>query len=427
MALVDERTSDKHQYRLHTIKTNKFKTISIILQMKKQLTGEDLTKRALLPYVLQSATENLTSSKEIRARLEELYGATLTCDLSKKGENHIITFRLDIAHQRYLFKETGIFEEAARLLSDILFHPKDGKNKTFDEKIVQKEKRSLKQKIEALYDDKMRYANMRLIQEMFENEPYSQHVYGSLEKVDAINGGNLFKYYEQALREDDIDLYVVGDIDPEQVEQAADRFFTFPSDRKNVKRASSVQHKKPQHVKEKIEEQEINQGKLNIGFRTNITFSNEDYSALQVFNGIFGGFSHSKLFINVREKESLAYYASSAIESHIGMMIVMSGIDSNNYEKTVSIIKEQLDKMKNGDFSELEFDQTKIMLKNSILETLDDPRGIVELLYHQVIANVTFTIDEWLQAIDRVTRDEVTRVANKIEMDTIYFLKGEGA
>ncbi|MFS8629901.1 MAG: insulinase family protein, partial [Bacillales bacterium] len=139
---------------------------------------------------------------------------------------------------------------------------------------------------------------------------------------------------------------------------------------------------------------------------------------------IYGGFSHSKLFTNVREKNSLAYYVASRLESHKGLMIVMSGIDSKNYGKTVDIIKEQMEAVKKGDFSVEELEQTKAVIKNQLMETLDSPRGTVEILYHNVISDKNITFDEWLQQVDATTRDDIMRAAAKIQLDTIYFLTG---
>lgn len=425
MSLLEQRTKHEPHYRVHVVNTKKFKTISMIVHMKQSLVSEDITKRALLPYVLQSATEQLPSVKEIRQYLEQLYGTTLAVDLAKKGDNHIITFRVDLGHEKFLIHNENILEKGFELLADVILRPKGLNEKSFDKDIVRKEKRSLKQKIEAIYDDKMRYANMRLIQEMFENEPFSQIVYGKMEDIDAIDERNLFTYYENAILQDMVDIYVVGDVKHDEVQPFIERYFVFPPERQEKSDTPTVQKKEMTDVKEKIEQQEIHQGKLNIGYRTNTTYQDKNYPALQVFNGIFGGFSHSKLFIHVREKESLAYYASSRLESHKGLLIVMSGIDSANYKRTVEIMNEQMEKMKQGDFTDDELIQTKTMIKNQMLEGLDDPRGIVNLLYNEIIANITFTLDEIIQGIESVTREEIIGIANKIELDTIYFLKGK--
>ncbi|WHY74476.1 EF-P 5-aminopentanol modification-associated protein YfmF [Fictibacillus enclensis] len=425
MTLVDHHVADMPGMTLHTIETTKYKTTSLILQIKSPITEEEVTKRALLPYVLQSGTERYPSSKELRGALDGLYGATLGVDLSKKGEYQIITLRMDVANEKFLSDNTPLLDRAFELLSQVLLKPaKQGEG--FLPRIVQKEKRSLKQQIESIYDDKMRYANKRLIEEMFDEEPYRFNVYGNEQEVDSITPETLYDYYQKVMKEDEIHLFAVGDVSRNALQELAKKHFVFPQDRMEPKRTSPTGKQRVDEVKEVFEEQEVQQGKLHMGYRTYITYSDPEYLALQVFNGVFGGFSHSKLFMNVREKESLAYYAASRFESHKGIIFVMSGIETKNYEKTVKIINEQLEEIRNGNITDGELEQTKAMIRNQILETVDDSTGLVEVLYHEVVSRHKRTIEEWLEGIQNVTKEQVRDVSQKIQLDTIYFLKGRG-
>ncbi len=408
---------------LHIVETTKYKTNTIVLHIKSPLAKETVTKRALLPYILQSGTKSFPTRQEIRSYLDELYGATLQVDVGKKGENQIITFRMDVTNEKYLNKQTPLLEEALKLLAEILLKPIT-ENGVFTEAIVANEKRNLKQRIHSIFDDKIRYANMRLLEEMCKEEPYGLSVWGYEEEIDAITPKLLFEQYNKLLKNDEIDLYIVGDVTPEKIEAVVKNSFSFPIERQPFQTEETKQIKKAQETVI-IEEQEVKQGKLHIGLRTNTTYKDNDYYAIQLFNGLFGGFSHSKLFINVREKASLAYYASSRFESHKGLLMVMSGIEFENYEKAVAIIKEQLINMQKGDFSEKEIAQTKAVMKNQILETVDVPKGYVELLYQNAVAKHSRTIEDWLQGIDRVTKEDMIKVGQKITLDTIYFLKGK--
>ncbi|MGG3160482.1 pitrilysin family protein [Geobacillus stearothermophilus] len=420
--MVDEKITAVGPVRVHTISTDKYKTNTIVWKMKAPLAKETVTLRALLPYVLQSGTADYPSVKALRTYLDELYGATLNVDLTKKGEHHIMTIRIDVANERFLPEQTPLLSKALQLLADLLLRPAlDGGR--FVEDIVVQEKRALRQRIQAVYDDKMRYASMRLVEEMCKGEPYALSPNGELEDVDAITAERLHRYYERALAEDELDLYVIGDVDEEEVLNTVRQRFLLP-DRAEPARTPQAQAKARGEVKEVIERQDVKQGKLNIGYRTNVTYEDDDYYALQMFNGIFGGFSHSKLFINVREKASLAYYAASRLESHKGLLMVMSGIEPANYEKARRIIDEQMQAMKNGDFTDEEIAQTKAVIRNQLLETLDTPRGLVEVLYHNVVSTRKRPIDEWMAGTDQVTREDVVRVADKVELDTVYFLTG---
>ncbi len=420
MKLMEQQLHELGGLRVHIIPTDKYKTNTFVFRFKAPLNEETVTERALLPYVLQSATEKLPSVIRLRQYLEELYGSSLAVDVSKKGEDHIISIYVDIANEVYLHDAPPLFEKALSMLSDIVLHPATEGN-GFLSSIVESEKRALLQRIEATYDDKMRYANERLIEEMCKVEPYRLSANGKKESVMSITNESLYQYYQKVLAEDEMDLYIIGDISENAVDLVSKYFSisTSPVRERNV-----LLHRRNNEEKEVVEKQELKQSKLHIGYRTFVTYKDEDYFALQLFNGLFGGFSHSKLFVNVREKNSLAYYAASRFESHKGLLFVMSGIEAKNYEKAVEIIKEQMFAMQNGEFSEEEIHQTKSVIQNQILEAIDTPRGFVEMLYHGIISDRTRPVEEWLTGIESVTKEEIVKVAKNIELDTIYFLQG---
>ena len=420
MKLMEQQLHELGGLRVHIIPTDKYKTNTFVFRFKAPLNEETVTERALLPYVLQSATEKLPSVIRLRQYLEELYGSSLAVDVSKKGEDHIISIYVDIANEVYLHDAPPLFEKALSMLSDIVLHPATEGN-GFLSSIVESEKRALLQRIEATYDDKMRYANERLIEEMCKVEPYRLSANGKKESVTSITNESLYQYYQKVLAEDEMDLYIIGDISENAVDLVS-KYFSIST--RPVRERNVLLHRRNNEEKEVVEKQELKQSKLHIGYRTFVTYKDEDYFALQLFNGLFGGFSHSKLFVNVREKNSLAYYAASRFESHKGLLFVMSGIEAKNYEKAVEIIKEQMLAMQNGEFSEEEIHQTKSVIQNQILEAIDTPRGFVEMLYHGIISDRTRPVEEWLTGIESVTKEEIVKVAKNIELDTIYFLQG---
>lgn len=421
MAIASEIVKKNSGYKLHIVPTAKYKTNTLVMKMKAPLTKETVTLRALLPYVLQSNTSKYPTTPLLRAYLDDLYGAGFYVDVAKKGEYHIISFTVDIVNEKFLSDSTPLLEKAFQLLSEVIFHPKTNGD-AFDSATVDNEKRALKQRIQSIFDDKMRYASTRLVEEMCADEPYALDASGKLEELEKVTAASLYEYYQKALSEDEIDLYVIGDVSEEEVDRLGNQHILLSDHEPNVLPRQAA--KKITDEKEVIETQDIKQGKLNIGYRTNIVYGDSEYFALQLFNGLFGGFSHSKLFINVREKASLAYYASSRLESHKGLLIVMSGIENENYKQAVDIIKEQFYAMKQGDFTEEELQQTKAVVKNQLLETIDVPRGLIEILYHNVIANDKITLDEWLEKTEAITKEEVVNIANQIQLDSIYFLTG---
>lgn len=420
MSVTNEISIKKKGYTLHIVKTDKFKTNTIVWKMKAPLKEETVTLRALLPNVLQSSTKQYPTTTALRTYLDELYGAGFFVDLAKKGEHHIMSFSVDIANEKFLKDSTPLLQKGINFLSEVLLNP-NVENDAFHSETVEKEKRTLKQRIQSIYDDKMRYSSVRLVEEMCKGEAYSLDANGISEKVDEITAKTMFDYYQKAINEDELHLYIIGDVDVKEVEAFCEKLQF--EDRAQIQHTDKdlVLNKKVKEIKEK---QDVKQGKLNIGYRTNVRFGDKDYFALQVFNGIFGGFSHSKLFINVREKASLAYYAASRLESHKGLLMVMSGIEAKNYDQAITIIREQMDAMKKGDFSDQEIEQTKAVINNQLLETTDTSRGLVEILYHNIIAQQNLTVDDWLQGVNDVSKEDIIKVAEKIELDTIYFLTG---
>ncbi|MEW9501242.1 EF-P 5-aminopentanol modification-associated protein YfmF [Jeotgalibacillus marinus] len=413
----------KHQgLSIHTIQTKQFKTNLMVIKFRAPLRKEDVTARALLPYVLQSGTQKWPTTATFRTHLDDLYGMNASVDVSKKGESHILSFSVDVANERYLQDNTPLTKEAVDVLAEMLFNPLlEGEG--FSSKIVEQEKRSLKQRLETARDDKMRYASQRLIEEMCEGEPFALYPNGEIDEVDSITPKQLYEVYKRMMAEDTIDLYIVGDIEESNVVKECEIKLSF-SVREPLPRekATYTQKEEPKKI---VEKQSVKQGKLNIGYRTGTVYGDDDYIPLVMMNGILGGFPHSKLFINVREKESLAYYAASRIESHKGLILIMSGVDPGKIDRAQTIIQEQLTAVQQGDISDKEVSQTRAVMKNQMLETLDAARGIVEVLYQGVVAGTNLTIDEWFSKIDETTKKSIVDVAQKVQLDTTYVLTGK--
>ncbi|ASN05675.1 EF-P 5-aminopentanol modification-associated protein YfmF [Virgibacillus necropolis] len=424
MNQVNEKVVESGGLNVHLVPSKKFKTINFVVKFKEPLNRSTITKRAILPYILQQGTNKFPNRSELQQKLDDLYGAVLSIDGTKKGNFHIITFRLEIPNQRFLENESALIEDTMELLNEIIISPKSSGN-GFDSAIVEREKETLKRKISSIMDDKMSYANRRLIDEMCENEVYQTHVHGYLDDLPELHGENLLTYYQSVLKENSVDFYVLGDFEENQMENIIKKHIGKGlSSTKSI--TSTNEKKKNSKPKTIIEKQELQQAKLHIGYRTNCIYSDKLYFALQVFNGLFGGFPNSKLFYHVREKNSLAYYAASRIESHKGLLFVFSGIAPKDFQQAKEIMDHQMDAMKNGDFTEDEISSTKELIVNQLLETLDHPQGIIELLYQQVVANHSLSPDDLITNIQAVSKQDVLDVGQSIVEDTTYLLTTKG-
>ncbi|SDI95122.1 EF-P 5-aminopentanol modification-associated protein YfmF [Natribacillus halophilus] len=421
--MAETEQLDAGGLRVHWQPSNKFKTTTIVLHIKAPLEAETAAARTLLAHVLQAGTADYPSRRKIRHFLDDLYGASFYADVGKKGENHVLTFVMEVASEQYLQNESPLLPKALTFLLSVLQSPNMTES-GFSETIIKEEKQALTQRIRNIADDKTRYANIRMLEEMCADEPFGLHPFGSVADMEALGNDELQQAYEQMMASDQFDLFVTGPGSKEEilnvVEPAGEYFKT--GERKQAKATPS---QPPAEINEVVERQAIQQAKLHLGFRIPYTVDADEYTAVLVTNGIFGAYPHSKLFVNVREKESLAYYAASRYEPYKGILFAMAGIAPEQYEKASEIMQAQLEAIRNGEVTEEELTTTRQMLKNQILEQMDSARGAIEMNYQNVLSNNTRTVDERLHEIEDVDKETVIATAQKIQLDTIYLLTGE--
>ncbi|QDX94919.1 insulinase family protein [Brevibacillus laterosporus] len=406
---------------LHILQTEKFKSITMIVNIEQELTEENASKTALLAMVLKRATARFPEPQKLRQHLDYLYGAIFDVDVAKKGERQVLQVYMEVPNEKYLSGKQSLVEDAIQFVGDILTRPYLVHDQ-FDSNYVEAEKKSLTKKIESIVNDKMRYANQRITEEMFKDEAYAISALGDLPHLAKVDVASLTDYYHQLMVNNPIEIFVVGDVKEDEIRSLFEKHVQLSTQRQSsldIQRSS----KKVTEQKTIVDRMDVNQAKLNIGCRTNIIYKDDDYPALLVYNGILGGFPHSKLFLNVREKASLAYYAVSRLESHKGVVMMMSGIDAKNYEQAVTIIKEQIAMMEQGEISQEEMDMTKATLYNQFKELLDSGKMMVEYAYNGVISGKARDLQTLLTEIEKVSVQDVVNVAKKVELDTIYLLR----
>lgn len=417
--LFQER--EVNQIHVHVLATDKYKTNTIVVNIQRPLSEMEVTTTALMPPVLRRGTATYPTFKEIKEHLDDLYGATFYGNVMKRGERHILQFGLEIANERYLSDSTPLMDKGMAFLGELLTRPAlEGRG--FVDQYVRSEKQNLKQRIEGLINDKMRYAAERCIQEMCHDEPYRLFHYGRVEDLKKIDRESLYDSFQDVLRHAPMDVFVVGDVKEDEVIAAVRRYFGFERQGVRPVEVSPVE-RQVDEVKRIIDRLDVQQGKLNLGLRTNTSIADDDYIPLMVYNGILGGFPHSKLFLNVREKASLAYYAASRLESHKGLMTIQSGIEIGHFDQALDIIQKQLDEMQAGQITDREMTQTQTMLANQLREMQDRPHQLIDFYYHGILSGKRRSLDDFLTQLFTTTIQDVKRVARKIHLDTIYFLR----
>ncbi|WP_213951713.1 EF-P 5-aminopentanol modification-associated protein YfmF [Tepidanaerobacter syntrophicus] len=409
----------ENNINIHIYPTSKFKTINFYLFVHQELKKEIATKTALLPFVLKRGSQNFPTQRSMNLFLENLYGTSTDSDILKRGEVHVLEFYMEIPNPKFIGEE-NLIEEGLKVFQDVVQNPLT-ENGSFKKEYVDQEKEILKRNIESLYNDKFNYVIERCIQEMCEGEPFSIYKYGSVEDLQTIDSNNLYSYYNECITTCPMDLFILGDIDENKIEKLIKEMFFIQ--RKDIKKINTEFSEKivekPKYVEEK---QDVNQGKLALGFRTNTKYGNSDYYALAVYNSILGGGPYSKLFQNVREKESLAYYAFSKLEKNKGLMLISSGIEFSKKDKALDIIGKQVEDMEKGNISAYEFDSAVKSLVNAFKEAADSPSAIIQSRLDGIINGVDETTDEIVDKLQKVTKNDVVNVAQKIKLDTIFFL-----
>ncbi len=404
---------------LYYIPMTTLKTTMIGVYMHRRLCEEEVSKSALLPYVLKRGCKLCPDSEAVAKYLENLYGAAFGASVLKQGDDQIIYLGFDSISDKYAPNGEALSRDITKLMMSVMFEPD-----AFTNEIVEQEKKNAVDRILAEINDKRQYAMLRCSQEMCKGESFALSTLGTREGVGAITAQSLKAHYEDIITSSAIDIYVCGDADinalAEEIKKYTDKIAF-----KDAEIPKSEIFAGQGGVKRVTDHMDVVQGKLSMGFKTGISADNSDYPALMVMNSIYGGGAHSKLFNNVREKLSLCYYASSNLVKNKGIMFVNAGIEFENFQKAYDEILVQLDAVKNGEISELEFTSSIRAIENDLESYKDNQRMMQIYCLGQKIAGTNYSIDELKEKISRVTVEDVKRVAKNVELDTVYFLAGK--
>lgn len=413
----------KEGIKLHTIKTDKFKTNLVAVFLTTRLARENVTKNALISMILRRGSKSLSSQEEISKKMEEMYGASFDCGLDKTGDNQVLKFYIESVNDNFLPKQSeNILKESIQSLLEIVFNPYL-ENNCFKKEYIEQEKINLKQRIKGKIDNKVRYALDRCIEEMYKDMPFGLFKFGYIEDLENIDEKNLYEYYKELINSCKVDIFVSGDIDEKIAE--------IINQNSNI---IKLKQRKANYVVPKLEKKEkkeenivtesmdVTQGKLLLGLDVNIDDEKLKYDTL-LYNSILGGSANSKMFQNVREKAHLAYVASSSYLRYKSNIFVNCGIEIGNYEKALELIRKQIDDMKNGDFTDKDIDDAKTGIIANI-KTISDEQD-TELTYYfgQELSQNRTLIEEYEEKINNVSKDDIINVANKVTINTVYFLR----
>ena len=411
---------------LTALHTDKFKTGCLSASLLTQLSRERASENAVLPYVLRRGTAMLPDMRAISARLDGLYGAVVEPVVRKLGEIHSVGFLASFPEDRFLPGDTDVLSSVVDLCAQMWLSP-NTRGGLFLPDYVDSERGKLLERLEALRNDRRSWALRRLIENMCAFEDFAVSSLGSAEEAESIHYVKLTKDYRTLLAESPMELFYCGSRDADSVAQAVESaLMLLPRGEINEDLGTDVRmnalEAQPRFF---TEEMDVTQGSLAMGFRLGRCMEEPDEAAIRVFNAVYGGCPTSKLFANVREKLSLCYYASSSVDIHKGIMCVGSGIDFDKYEPAVEEILAQLEAVRRGEITAEELEGAKKSAANGLRTVEDSPLGLEGFYLSQTIQGLDASPMDLAALVEDVTADEIVRIAQGVETDAVYFLRGE--
>ncbi|HFR3770698.1 TPA: M16 family metallopeptidase [Streptococcus suis] len=406
---------------LHFIESDKFTTNRIRVRFAAEMSEQTVAGRVLVANLLEMGNQDYPSAQRLRMRLAELYGAHFSTSVSKRGRVHFVDLTISYINPHYLPEQEDITGEIIDFLEACLFKPlKNGS--AFKEDVFAVEKNNLLSFLETEVEDNFYHADVEMSKLYYEDEAVQIPRVGRIDLVEQVTAETAFKTYSNMLRLDKIDIFVLGQVDQALVQE---KFSSFSFKYRNPKLELEYQQAYSKVTRERVERKEARQSILELAYHLQVVYNDVNYPALLVFNGLLGAFSHSKLFMNVREKESLAYTIGSQISIFSGMLKIYAGINRQDKLKAIKLIRQQVMALKQGKFTEDDLNLTKNMLVHSATLAQDRQNNLLEQVYNQVTMgqrNVTW--GEWIEAINKVSREDILRVGQLVRLQAVYFMEG---
>lgn len=407
-------------YNLNVIKTNNFKTVRVEVKFRNVVKKEEITLRNLLKMVLIESTKKFDTERKFVIESEELYDLKLSSTTSRVGNFTTLSFNLTFLNEEYT--EKGLHNKSLDFLMEVLFNPNVSNNK-FDSLSFNNCVNKLEKSIMGRKDNKTKYSIFALLQHMGDYA-YSYDQYGYLSDLKNIDEAKLYEYYKKVLMNDLVDVYVIGNVDSNEIKEYFINNFkinSFNKEKMNVLIDEVLPRKR---VKVFKEEDAVNQTKIAIGLRFNDVSEYERKYVLYVYNEILGGSGNSLLFDTVREKNSLAYYINSIAQGYDNLLIIYTGIDKDRVDLGLKLIKKTIKDIEKGKFTSDMFNNAINMITSSLKLSLETQPSVINNYYAMNILN-SDDINTRISKFEKVTEEDVINFSKKIKMDTIFLLEGD--
>ena len=407
---------------LNIIPSKQFKTTRIFISFIKNIElKKELAERALLANYLEMCSQNYPTQIDIARKLSQMYGASFGSSVDRRGNYQLINFSIDYIESKYLAGNEDLLSEVIEFLKEIIFNPlRVGENKNFDEETFTRQKNNTITYLKSIKEDKQAYAAAKLRKLYFDNEIQQVPSFGESEDVEKLTISDVMDAYQKMLNTDRVEIMISGDVNTDEV---VNKFSVLPFKVRNISRASmSYTQEIKQEIVTQIDEEPLSQSKFDMAFRLPVVYRGDLHYAALVFNSLFGGSALSLLFTVVREKMSMAYYANSNFDPFRQLLVVQTGISYTNKDKVQELILEQLERLRKGDFEDELLEQNKNNLISSYISRLDSQTSALLRAQSAALTGINVTVEEWLDNLQSVTKDDVMKVAKMVELQATYML-----
>lgn len=401
--------------------TDQFRRVHVAAFIHLPLAKETVAGAALLPQILRRGTRNHPTGLDLENALADLYGASLNAGVHKIGDRQVQAFSVSLPADAHV--PESVFPAGLQLLREVVFEPAEHEG-GFVPDYVEQEKLLQVGRIRSLINQKIQYAVTRCVGEAFSDEPYGLYSLGTEEAVIALERDALWALHQKLLAESPIDIYVTGAINPDEVRSKLEETFTLDRPVPEPLTATQVATR-PGDAREIVQEEPMEQAWLVLCLRSDISYGDEARWAMMMFNGLLGGTTQSKLFMNVRERASLAYAAASQYDSNKGVILALAGIAPASFEQASQLIQEQIDALRRGEISDDEWEGTLRSLVNRLRLTQDSPGGQILRHLQGAIEGVDQTVDDAIAGLESLTPQQVADVGQRLQLDTIFLLRGK--
>ena len=403
------------------VKSDKFKTNRITVTLAAPLSADTASQFAVLPFILRKGFRGCPDAAQFAKLLNSLYGASCDFEILKAGDTQLLSLSIVSIDDKYTLSGEKLTAEVSKILCSLLLDPVI-EGGAFSEKTFETEKQALIDTIKAELNDKVSLAKKRCAEIMYEGHSAAISKYGSLESAENLDRRDVFDAYNLLLKKARIEVMFTGCGDSAAAREIFTSSFLSSCEREKPFEVESEIKQKSSDITKKTEEFNITQAKLSLGFSCGTAANDEGEAAMKVMTVILGGAPFSKLFLNVREKLSLCYYCSAAYDSFKGTIFINSGIESENREKAQTEILAQLEAIQNGDVSDEEIENARKLFTNAYTGISDSIARIEGFLLTRLISNNEITPDKELEKLLAVSKEDIIEAAQKVSLDTIYFM-----